>query len=248
LGDIAHSHTFQIGTAFPYFQWADNSKSVARISGKTWYYWTRSPGSNIYVRCVYEAGEFEGYLSFAGLAAYGDFCGVRPVLNLKADVLVVNITADYGTSSLRPEEDKGPDNDPKEAEKVTNEESPLEEIRFFSDTGDRSTYTTRNYGDRFPVNTYYICWDYIYKHPAYDKQVLISTTHEYYDSDGNLLDKQAYGDFIMVGTTESLLTGGCGQLSDYIFSPGLYRVDLYMSDLSGSSEEPRFVSGFFTAY
>ncbi len=87
LGDTEHRRTYQIGTAYPYFQGADSAKRVALLGGEAWLYWTRSPASSGggSVRCVRGAGECYGYG-----ASYGHY-GVRPALNLKSETLVSEI-------------------------------------------------------------------------------------------------------------------------------------------------------------
>jgi hypothetical protein len=85
LGDIEHSYTYQISTAYPYFQGSGAAKRVARIGGETWYYWKRSPDSTYgsVVRIVNYNGKFF-YIRYASL----DYLAVRPALNLKSEILV----------------------------------------------------------------------------------------------------------------------------------------------------------------
>ncbi len=89
LRDAAHNRTYAIGTTYNYFQvqGAGNAKRVARLSGDTRWYWTRSPGSDGGggVRCVSSAGDFSLY------RAYDTYGGVRPALNLKSEILVSEI-------------------------------------------------------------------------------------------------------------------------------------------------------------
>jgi hypothetical protein len=87
LGDVEHDWTYQIGTAYPYFQGADDAKRIARLAGETWSYWSRSPDSfyGIRVRNVSSTG------AFGGIYAYYGTGGVRPALNLKSEILVSEI-------------------------------------------------------------------------------------------------------------------------------------------------------------
>jgi len=87
LGDTAHNWTYQIGTAYLFFQESGDAKRADLLGGGTRRYWTRSPAM------------FHG-ASVSGVASTGAFCydvayngaiGVRPALNLKADTLVSEI-------------------------------------------------------------------------------------------------------------------------------------------------------------
>jgi serine/threonine protein kinase len=90
LGDVANKYTYRIGSAYSYFQVADEEKRVTLLGGETLWYWTRSPVS------------FDGssvcYVSSAGAFSYNlyrtvdnDQCGIRPALNLKSEILVSEI-------------------------------------------------------------------------------------------------------------------------------------------------------------
>jgi hypothetical protein len=87
LGDTVHHYTYQIGTAYPFFQGAGVAKRVARLGGKNWWYWTRSPALNngSGVRLVDLAGGFRNRYAFNARG------GVRPALNLKSEILVSEI-------------------------------------------------------------------------------------------------------------------------------------------------------------
>jgi hypothetical protein len=88
LGDVEHDWTYQIGTAYPYFQGADDAKRIAKLLGETMFYWTRSSDSDYgsYVRYASNAGEFYDFCD----ACYSNH-GVRPALNLRSDALVSEI-------------------------------------------------------------------------------------------------------------------------------------------------------------
>jgi serine/threonine protein kinase len=88
LGDTAHSDTYQIGMAYPHFQWAGDAKRMARFGDKTRRYWTRSPDLFLgnRVRDVNRAGEFDSNLAISGI----NFA-VRPALNLKSEIMVSEI-------------------------------------------------------------------------------------------------------------------------------------------------------------
>jgi serine/threonine protein kinase len=87
LGDTEHNRTYRIGSAYPYFQGADDAKRIARLAGETKRYWSRSPdsGDGYSVRRVATTGAFDGR------GAHGDINGVRPALNLKSGILVSEI-------------------------------------------------------------------------------------------------------------------------------------------------------------
>ena len=87
LGDTEHRDTYPIGTAYAYFQGANEVKRVAVLGGNTRWYWTRSPvpGYGTSVRTVSGAGEF-----YHDIATYPNR-GVRPALNLKSEILVSEI-------------------------------------------------------------------------------------------------------------------------------------------------------------
>jgi len=87
LGDSAHNYTYLIGLAYPYFSGVDSAERIAHIGGETWEYWMRSPDSRFgsLVKFVFIDGGF-----YAGQAYY-DGDGVRPALNLRADVMVSEI-------------------------------------------------------------------------------------------------------------------------------------------------------------
>jgi serine/threonine protein kinase len=89
LGDTVHRYTHKIGTAYPFFQGAENAKRVALLNGKAWWYWARSPDSyyGTRVSIVFHTGEFYSGIIVGGVALYA----VRPALNLKADTLVSEI-------------------------------------------------------------------------------------------------------------------------------------------------------------
>ncbi len=106
LGDDLHTDTYSIGAAFPFFSGPDEEAAVKRRAwlGEwiySWEYWTRSPvlnnGSD--VRLVNEAGgvsgDFFNYLDSPAAGALGmnmtGAYGVRPVLNIRADVFVTEI-------------------------------------------------------------------------------------------------------------------------------------------------------------
>ena len=84
LGDPDHERTYEIGTAYPFFENAANAARVARLYGEDWWYWTRSPVSAhiILLRSVSPAGGF----SHGGVSVGSD--GVRPVLNVCALAMV----------------------------------------------------------------------------------------------------------------------------------------------------------------
>jgi len=88
LGDSDHNYTYQIGTAYAYFDGAGDAKRVARLDGETRWYWTRSPVSRCgsIVRYVSGAGEF-----YYDSGAYDGITAVRPALNLKSGILVSEI-------------------------------------------------------------------------------------------------------------------------------------------------------------
>jgi hypothetical protein len=85
---VEHDWTYQIGTAYPYFQGAGDAKRNARIAGETWWYWSRSPDSLVghFVRNVSSTGVFLNYRR-----ANAGYSGVRPALNLKSGILVSEI-------------------------------------------------------------------------------------------------------------------------------------------------------------
>ncbi len=84
LGDTEHDKTYPIGSVYPYFQGTGYANRVARLGGRTKWYWTRSPASSYgaLVRYVHSAGVF-GYVHSSS-----DGYGVRPALNLKSETLV----------------------------------------------------------------------------------------------------------------------------------------------------------------
>ena len=84
LGDTDHNYTYPIGTAYAYFQGANDADRIAQLGGTNGWYWTRSPGSYFSnsVRDVTSSGAFLNYGAYYGLR------GVRPALNLKSEVLV----------------------------------------------------------------------------------------------------------------------------------------------------------------
>jgi hypothetical protein len=108
------NQAYQVGTTYSYYHEGGSAKRVARLGGEITWYWTRSPEShesiifargNI-VRIVDYAGEFNNYFANGGdyvgrsvdfdgevvVASVFDNCfGVRPVLNLKAEILVSEI-------------------------------------------------------------------------------------------------------------------------------------------------------------
>jgi len=97
LGDTTNFLTYQIGTVYSYFQGAGNARRVAKtgaLNGGTngwgWWYWTRSPDSkhSDIVKVVSLMGDFGGYGYDS--ANYG-WCGVRPALNLKSEILASEI-------------------------------------------------------------------------------------------------------------------------------------------------------------
>ncbi len=91
LGDTEHNWTYQIGSAYPYFQGAGDAKRVARFGGDSrWWYWTRAPDSRLgrVVLSVSYSGSFAHWVSHL---AFLDFLGVRPALNLKSEILVSEI-------------------------------------------------------------------------------------------------------------------------------------------------------------
>jgi len=92
LGDTEHNRTYQIGSAYPYFQGSDNLKRVAGIDGGGKSYWTRSTYSSYSFRVstvhvVSSTGGFNVYYRYADTRRHG----IRPALNLKADTLVSEI-------------------------------------------------------------------------------------------------------------------------------------------------------------
>ncbi len=89
LGGTELRYTYQIGSAYPYFQEAGAAKRSARLGGETRWYWTRSPDLNWGYRVprVNPDGEFFELYS----SAYLGEGGVRPALNLKSEILVSEI-------------------------------------------------------------------------------------------------------------------------------------------------------------
>ncbi len=87
LGDTDHNRTYPIGTAYAFFQGANDAKRVTRLDTGSHLYWTRSPISvcGYGVRYVSSTGEFYYFY------AINDDYGVRPVLNLKSEILVSEI-------------------------------------------------------------------------------------------------------------------------------------------------------------
>ncbi len=85
LGDTEHNRTYQIGSAYPYFQGAGDAK---RIAGETFWYWTRSPASDFSYECVCGVASYGAFGMGTAVAAEG---GVRPALNLKSDTMVSKI-------------------------------------------------------------------------------------------------------------------------------------------------------------
>jgi serine/threonine protein kinase len=109
LGDSEHNDTYQIGEAYSYFAGAADEARISMIVGDSWrelvekafpgylqewevignqwFYWTRSPSlfSGDRVRLVSDCGKFYSYSASTG----GD--GVRPALNLKAEIMVSEI-------------------------------------------------------------------------------------------------------------------------------------------------------------
>jgi len=106
LGDTGHLATYRIGSVYPYFDGAgdeertaamvgDNWRDIAEngmpgylakynIQGNNWQYWTRSPHSKLgsFVSYCCDDGEFYSN------GARSNTWGVRPALNLRANVLV----------------------------------------------------------------------------------------------------------------------------------------------------------------
>jgi hypothetical protein len=103
LGDNYHTDTYSIGYPFSYFVGSDDEVALKRqawlghwIYG--WEYWTRSPvaSSSSDVRMVNEFGEVGGeYFNYLNCTAAGvvdmnmtGAYGVRPAINIRADVFV----------------------------------------------------------------------------------------------------------------------------------------------------------------
>jgi len=89
LGAIKHFSTYEIGSVYPYFIQSNdvkenNSKRVAKLEGIPHWYWSRSPHymSEYGVNAVFSKGKF--------ITMFPDLngCGVRAVINIKANTLV----------------------------------------------------------------------------------------------------------------------------------------------------------------
>ncbi len=83
LGDTLHTWTYEIGTAFPYFEGVEFSKKFALLAGDTRWYWTRSPNrfDPYHVRRLSSRDFKISYANDSNIA-------VRPVVNLKSDTTV----------------------------------------------------------------------------------------------------------------------------------------------------------------
>ena len=90
ISETGPKKTYEIGTVFPYFYDADDSRRVAKLGEQNWWYRTRSPTTLVdrraeITKAIGEAGDF-GICS-----AHINKAGVRPVLNVRADVMVLEI-------------------------------------------------------------------------------------------------------------------------------------------------------------
>lgn len=83
LGDTLHTWTYEIGTAFPYFEGVEFSKKFALLAGDTRWYWTRSPNrfDPYHVRRLSSRDFKINYANDGNVA-------VRPAVNLKSDTTV----------------------------------------------------------------------------------------------------------------------------------------------------------------
>ncbi|MFO7942138.1 MAG: DUF6273 domain-containing protein [Bacillota bacterium] len=86
LGDTEHMDTYEIGSAYPFFEGAEDELRTARIMGDDFCrdYWLRNPNTEGYrpVGSVYEYGMIVS--SFADF----DSIGVRPVINVSSSATV----------------------------------------------------------------------------------------------------------------------------------------------------------------
>ncbi len=92
LADSENAYSYQIGSAYPYFEGMGRAQRVAKLGGENKWYWTRSPGS-MYSRSVrrviIHVPDKEG--EFGNIPASFVIGGVRPALNLKSEVIVSEI-------------------------------------------------------------------------------------------------------------------------------------------------------------
>ena len=84
LGDTYHFYTYQIGRAYSYFSDANSIDRAARLVNEPVRYWSRTPASyseeRIFIVCS------DGH--FTDVQPYYWTDGVRPVVNVRSDVIV----------------------------------------------------------------------------------------------------------------------------------------------------------------
>ena len=87
LGDVDHKYTYHIGSAYPYFSGEGDVNRIALLNGEPWWYWMRSPDSDL--------GGCVRYVRSTGCSSDSSDSnvdlGVRPALNLKSGILVSQI-------------------------------------------------------------------------------------------------------------------------------------------------------------
>jgi hypothetical protein len=92
LGDLLHDYTYPIGEIYPYFAQVKDEKRVTIFRGYPNSYLTRSPVTYDTEENIFTVDR-DGVFYRHKTTYYGDL-GVRPVLNLRNDVLVSELTAD----------------------------------------------------------------------------------------------------------------------------------------------------------
>ncbi len=92
LNDDDHYRTYPIGRVYAYFSGAGDEERIAKLDGAAQWYWTRSPVSQFgcVLRCVSTNGFFST-LYAKPPRDLGRGRGIRPVLNLKSEILVSEI-------------------------------------------------------------------------------------------------------------------------------------------------------------